>query len=236
MGLPAKRLILSGKILSGGQKARVSLARAVYSRASVLLLDDVISAVDAQTSKHIVQHCFNSTLMEGRTIIIASHAVEALAPLAGHAVFLDDGRAVWTGTGADLLESQHMNHLKTSFSDDKIAGTDENDGKGQKAIEGKEDNRPKDEVSKDKDTFEIKEQVPKTPKQLIMEEARNKNSIDAKHWKDLKRFNGNNFFWTGLITFLFLSALSPVAERRALEYVVHLFLSRCTAADRSLKR
>lgn len=40
--------------LSGGQKARVSLARAVYSRASLLLLDDVLSAVDAHTSAHIV--------------------------------------------------------------------------------------------------------------------------------------------------------------------------------------
>lgn len=38
--------------LSGGQKARVSLARAVYSRASLLLLDDVLSAVDAHTSAH----------------------------------------------------------------------------------------------------------------------------------------------------------------------------------------
>ncbi|KAL7420090.1 hypothetical protein Q5752_005055 [Cryptotrichosporon argae] len=71
-----------GKILSGGQKARVSLARAVYSRASTLVLDDVISAIDAQTSKHILDHCFKSPLMAGRTIIIASHAVEALAPIA----------------------------------------------------------------------------------------------------------------------------------------------------------
>ena len=40
--------------LSGGQKVRISLARAVYSRASTLLFDDILSAVDAHTAAHIV--------------------------------------------------------------------------------------------------------------------------------------------------------------------------------------
>jgi len=39
--------------LSGGQKARISLARALYSDADVFLLDDPLSAVDAQVSNHI---------------------------------------------------------------------------------------------------------------------------------------------------------------------------------------
>lgn len=44
-----------GITLSGGQKQRVALARAVYSRCSLLLLDDVFSALDAHTSRHILQ-------------------------------------------------------------------------------------------------------------------------------------------------------------------------------------
>lgn len=48
---------LQGINLSGGQKARVSLARAVYSRASTLLFDDILSAVDAHTAAHIVSQC-----------------------------------------------------------------------------------------------------------------------------------------------------------------------------------
>ncbi|OAX31449.1 hypothetical protein K503DRAFT_860742, partial [Rhizopogon vinicolor AM-OR11-026] len=56
-----------GVNLSGGQKARVSLARAVYSRASILLLDDVLSAVDAHTAHHLYYKCIKGELMTGRT-------------------------------------------------------------------------------------------------------------------------------------------------------------------------
>ena len=203
MPSPNIALTTRGKILSGGQKARVSLARAVYSRASVLLLDDVISAVDAQTSKHIIQHCFNSELTKDRTIIIASHAVEFLAPLADHAVFLDDGRAVWTGTGAELLESTHMAHLKTDMvapirSDDIDVGEKIGLDAG------------------DKFAFQIKEAIPKTPKQLIVEETREKGSVSVQHWMELKRFNGKNLFWTATAALLFASVLMPIARRRAL--------------------
>lgn len=45
-----------GISLSGGQKARLSLARAVYSRADIYLLDDILSAVDAEVSKNIIEH------------------------------------------------------------------------------------------------------------------------------------------------------------------------------------
>ena len=230
-------LIYSGKILSGGQKARVSLARAVYSRASIILLDDVMSAVDAQTSKHIIEHCFSSPLMAGRTVIIASHAVEALAPLAHHSVFLDDGKAVWTGPGKDLLESEHMKHLKTEskwvdFNDADVSEKDASIAKNEKiAISGANndkalDSRLSDRKSsissesadkKDKDKFEIKEAFPKTPKQLLLEEGRDTGTIEFRHWRDLKRFNGTNLFWTGAIFLLIVGALLPVIEKSVLE-------------------
>lgn len=172
----------------------------------MLLLDDVISAVDAQTSKHIVQHCFEGELMKHRTIIIASHAVESLAPLASHSIFLDGGQAVWTGTGSQLLETPHMAHLKTE---------NEKEHEAEPIIVDRRDSLK--ETEEEKDSFEIKEQVPKTPKQLIIEEQRNKGTINFDHWRDLKKFNGNNLFWTGAIALLFISSLAPVAERHTLE-------------------
>lgn len=64
--------------LSGGQKHRVSLARAVYSRAGVLLLDDVLSAVDAHTAHHIYTHCLLGPLLKGRTVLLVSHHAQLI--------------------------------------------------------------------------------------------------------------------------------------------------------------
>ena len=46
-----------GVILSGGQRARVSLARAIYSEADIYLMDDPLSAVDAKVGKHLFDKC-----------------------------------------------------------------------------------------------------------------------------------------------------------------------------------
>lgn len=59
-----------GITLSGGQKARITLARAVYSSAKTLLLDDVLAALDVHTATHIVEKCFKGDLLKGRTVIL----------------------------------------------------------------------------------------------------------------------------------------------------------------------
>lgn len=68
-----------GIILSGGQKARVALARAIYSRASVYVFDDVLSAVDEHVASHLITHVFSETgILCGSTILIATHNVRLL--------------------------------------------------------------------------------------------------------------------------------------------------------------
>ena len=59
-----------GVTLSGGQKARVTLARAVYSSAEILLLDDVLAALDVHTARWIVSQCFRGDLLKGRTVLL----------------------------------------------------------------------------------------------------------------------------------------------------------------------
>ncbi|WFD17943.1 hypothetical protein MCAP1_000154 [Malassezia caprae] len=54
-----------GTSLSGGQKARIALARAFYSHARHILIDDALSAVDAHTAKHLHQHCFQGPFAPG---------------------------------------------------------------------------------------------------------------------------------------------------------------------------
>ncbi|KAG8681627.1 hypothetical protein FRC09_017351, partial [Ceratobasidium sp. 395] len=71
-----------GVTLSGGQKARVSLARAIYSRAQIILLDDVLSALDVHTCRWIVDRCFRGDLVVGRTVLIVTHHVAMVGEVA----------------------------------------------------------------------------------------------------------------------------------------------------------
>lgn len=58
-----------GIVLSGGQKARVALARSVYSRSQIVLLDDVLAAVDVGTARHLFENCLQGPLLKGRTVV-----------------------------------------------------------------------------------------------------------------------------------------------------------------------
>ncbi|ESK84755.1 hypothetical protein Moror_568 [Moniliophthora roreri MCA 2997] len=92
-----------GLTLSGGQKARVTLARAVYSQAGILLLDDVLAALDVHTSKWIVEKCFKGDLLKGRTVILVTHNVVMLQALAGNVISVKDGKIVSQGTVNEAL-------------------------------------------------------------------------------------------------------------------------------------
>ena len=79
--------------LSGGQRARVALARAVYSHAKVLVLDDPLSALDHQTAESIAKQCFDGTLMKDRTLILVTHRLDLCRDIADQYVEILDGTA-----------------------------------------------------------------------------------------------------------------------------------------------
>lgn len=66
-----------GTALSGGQRARVNLARAVYSEADIYLLDDPLSAVDAHVAKDLFEKCISGFLKE-KTVLLATHQLQFL--------------------------------------------------------------------------------------------------------------------------------------------------------------
>ena len=66
-----------GTNLSGGQKARISLARALYSNKDIYPLDDILSAVDVHVGKFIMQKTILEYL-KGKTIVMPTHAVKYL--------------------------------------------------------------------------------------------------------------------------------------------------------------
>lgn len=66
-----------GSSLSGGQRARVNLARAVYRRADIYLLDDPLSAVDPKVARHLFERCVKGYL-NGKTRILVTHQLQFL--------------------------------------------------------------------------------------------------------------------------------------------------------------
>jgi ABC-type multidrug transport system fused ATPase/permease subunit len=83
----------NGINLSGGQKWRVSFARALYSRASILVLDDIFSAVDAHTGRHLYENALIGELCHNRTRILVTHHVALCLRQADLCVFLENGTA-----------------------------------------------------------------------------------------------------------------------------------------------
>jgi ATP-binding cassette subfamily B protein len=90
-----------GITLSGGQRQRVALARALASAPRLLVLDDSLSSVDAETERTILRRLRD--VMSGRTAVLISHRVAAIKD-ADQIVVLDQGRIVARGTHEELLE------------------------------------------------------------------------------------------------------------------------------------
>lgn len=91
-----------GVILSGGQRARVSLARAIYTDADIYLLDDPLSAVDAKVGKNLFERCIKEFL-GGRIRILATHQLQFLKKT-DSVVLLENGSVVGQGTYSQVLQ------------------------------------------------------------------------------------------------------------------------------------
>ncbi|XP_016967737.1 probable multidrug resistance-associated protein lethal(2)03659 [Drosophila biarmipes] len=91
-----------GASLSGGQRARISLARAAYRKASIYLLDDPFSAVDTNVSRHLFEQCVRGHLQD-TTVVLITHQKQFLH-LVDQVVILEKGQLRAVGTYQSLLE------------------------------------------------------------------------------------------------------------------------------------
>ncbi|KAJ2698674.1 hypothetical protein H4218_003147 [Coemansia sp. IMI 209128] len=86
----------AGINLSGGQKTRLALARAIYMEAKVFILDDLLSAVDAHVERHLVEHVLvGNGLLADKTRILVTHA-EHVVPLCDKVITIDHGDIIVT--------------------------------------------------------------------------------------------------------------------------------------------
>ncbi|KAJ3007270.1 UNVERIFIED_CONTAM: Multidrug resistance-associated protein 4 [Siphonaria sp. JEL0065] len=93
-----------GVTLSGGQRARLALARAVYSDADVLLMDDPLSAVDTKVGRHLFEECINGYLKD-KTRILVTHQLQ-FARHCDTVVVLENGRIAAKGSYLEVLEAK----------------------------------------------------------------------------------------------------------------------------------
>jgi ATP-binding cassette subfamily B protein len=89
-----------GITLSGGQRQRVALARALFADAPLIILDDSLSSVDAETEREILTRLRGN--LAGRTAVLVSHRVAAVAD-ADLIIVLDEGRIVQQGRHHELV-------------------------------------------------------------------------------------------------------------------------------------
>ncbi|KAL4817175.1 integral peroxisomal membrane peroxin-domain-containing protein [Aspergillus spinulosporus] len=168
--------------LSGGQKARVALARAVYSTARILLLDDPLSALDHNTAETVVRKCLTGRLMDGRVVVLVTHRIHLVRHLANQIVRIEDGRAI--------VESAE------SLDD----GVDEISG-SQKAS-----NDP-DTV----DEAELEDHSAAVPSKFIEEEHRAEWGVKAAvYWNYIKA--GKYRWWLALVIMISIYRLAAIAQ------------------------
>jgi ATP-binding cassette subfamily B protein len=94
-----------GTKLSGGEKQRIAIARALLAGAPILILDEATSSLDSVTERYIQESL--DKLMEGRTTVVIAHRLSTLARMDRIFVF-DQGRIVEEGTAASLLEANGL--------------------------------------------------------------------------------------------------------------------------------
>ncbi|CAK9794749.1 ATP-binding cassette sub-family C member 4 [Anthophora plagiata] len=107
-----------GAALSGGQRARINLARAMYRNADIYLLDDPLSAVDTHVGKHLFNECIKHYL-QNKTRILVTHQIQYLKNC-DYIIVLNNGAIECEGTFVEL-QSKHSDFLS-------ILSTEENKG------------------------------------------------------------------------------------------------------------
>ena len=106
-----------GVNLSGGQKWRTCFARALYSRAGILVLDDIFSAVDAHVGRQLFENALTGSICQGRTRILVTHHVSLCLPKTAYLVYLQDGQAV-SGTVSDMRKKGHLQEILALEADE----------------------------------------------------------------------------------------------------------------------
>ena len=91
-----------GVTVSGGQKQRISIARALMKDASIIIMDDAVSAVDTKTEEQILSAL--KTVRQGKTTVMIAHRVSTVEDM-DKIIYVEDGTVTAVGTHEQLIET-----------------------------------------------------------------------------------------------------------------------------------
>ncbi|KAJ7619563.1 hypothetical protein FB45DRAFT_931097, partial [Roridomyces roridus] len=184
-----------GVSLSGGQRSRVALARAVYSRKKYLLLDDPLSAVDSHTSRFLFEKCLQGPLLAQRTVILVTHHVELVLPGAHYVVRMLDGRIDTQGTVEELRAQGVLDEIAHE------AAVEVQKEELAVAAEGAADAEAGGEQAE-----------AKKPRRLVEDEHRETGSVKWVTYREYLRASGY-YIWGLLSLLVVLQQLRTVSEK-----------------------
>ncbi|GMM35209.1 ATP-binding cassette transporter [Saccharomycopsis crataegensis] len=199
-----------GITLSGGQKARINLARAVYGDKNIVLLDDVLSAVDAKVGRHIMEKCIMEFLGD-KTRVLATHQL-SLVNYADRVVYLDGSGRIDVGTVEELRARCEGFQKLMEFS----AATEEDEQDDQANIDI--DNKDEEEVigqtneASEKSEESYNYQHKNGDGKLIKEEDRAVNRISFQVYKNYLRLGLGRFAIPLLILFFLIAASATFCQ------------------------
>ncbi|RYR13165.1 hypothetical protein Ahy_B04g070294 isoform B [Arachis hypogaea] len=184
--------------LSGGQKQRVQLARAVYQDCDIYLLDDIFSAVDAQTGSFIFKECVMGALRH-KTILLVTHQVDFLHNVDSIMV-MRDGRIVQSGKYDELLKAGLDFGALVAAHESAMEITETGDGFSQSPKLARIPSKEKESAGEKQSQEQSKSD--KGSSKLIEEEERETGQVNLRVYK---HYFTEAFGWWGVALMLAMS-------------------------------
>ncbi|GLT38273.1 hypothetical protein SLA2020_125310 [Shorea laevis] len=182
-----------GANLSGGQRARLALARAIYHDCDIYMLDDVLSAVDAHVAKWILNNAIRGPLMTQKTCVLCTHNLQAIYS-ADMIVVMERGYVKWVGSSNDFAVSV----------DSKLSSVDKFDKLHTDGQESRPSTLGKQTLSQEIDSMHLSLE----PQEVIEVEERKEGTVELIVYKKYAAFSG----WFVAVV-IFLSAILMQASR-----------------------
>nr|XP_006202029.1 multidrug resistance-associated protein 7 isoform X1 [Vicugna pacos] len=197
-----------GVTLSGGQRARIALARAVYQEKELYLLDDPLAAVDADVANHLLHRCILGVLSH-TTRLLCTHRTEYLER-ADVVLLMEDGRLVQAGLPSEILPL--VQAVPKAWAEDR----QESDPATAESVQNPE---------KTKEGLEVEES---TPGRLLQEESKKEGAVAFHVYQAYWRAVGR-----GLALAILFSLLLMQATRNAADWWLSHWITQLKAAKNS---